>query len=51
MRFFARAAGIDHVWGVVTNLFDWNILFYNKEIELCKEMVRPSDIWQCSIPF
>jgi len=34
MRLFARARSLNFVWGLASNLYDWQILTYDKQAEV-----------------
>ena len=49
MRFLSRARNIDDMWGVSTNLYDWQFLHYCKASELAgqKDFYTLSNIYPC----
>ena len=34
MRLLSRSRNLPHIFGIATNLYDWQILYYSREIEL-----------------
>ena len=49
MRFLARARNIDEMWGVATNLYDWQFVNYNKADEIFgkKDFYSVSALYPC----
>ena len=38
MRLFCRSRNLDHIYGMATNLYEWQIVHYNRTAELQKEI-------------
>ena len=51
MRFLARARNIDELWGVATNLYEWQFVHYSKIEELAenKDFYTLSNTFPCYV--